>query len=179
MILSSIVLIVHVVYIDSVFLSLPAWYGLGKALDDWQKAEPENLEKLQKMFHEWPFFRSLLSNTQMALYKSEMAIAQDYARLVKDPNIGITIFNQIDEEYRRCCNAILAVAGINTLLEDSPVLQLSLSRRDPYLDPLNYIQLSLLRRTRQDNISEQEKATWFTPLLRSINAIATGMRNTG
>jgi len=59
------------------------------------------------------------------------------------------------------------------------VLQLSLSRRDPYLDPLNYIQLSLLHRTRKSDITEQEKSTWFTPLLRSINAIAAGMRNTG
>ncbi|MGD2116839.1 MAG: phosphoenolpyruvate carboxylase, partial [Chromatiales bacterium] len=159
--------------------TLPAWYGLGKALDDWQKADPDNLAKLQKMFEEWPFFRSLLSNTQMALYKSEMNIARDYAQLCKDDDVGNNIFALINEEYRRCCESIVSVAGIKSLLEDSPVLQLSLSRRDPYLDPLNYIQLSLLRRTRQDEITEQEKSTWFTPLLRSINAIATGMRNTG
>ena len=131
------------------------------------------------MFNQWPFFNTLLSNAQMALFKSEMEIAREYAALCEDPETGQRIFKLINEEYQRCCENIPAVGGHQALLGDNPVLQLSLSRRDPYLDPLNYIQLSLLNRTRKSDITEQEKSTWFTPLLRSINAIAAGMRNTG
>lgn len=159
--------------------TLPAWYGLGKALDDYCKAKPGNLEALQAMFTNWPFFKALLSNAQMALFKSEMSIAKEYSKLCEDPETGERIYQLINEEYERCCEVILAITGNELLLQDNPVLQLSLSRRDPYLDPLNYIQLSLLNRTRKSNITEQEKSNWFTPLLRSINAIAAGMRNTG
>lgn len=159
--------------------TLPAWYGLGKALQDFSNAAPGNLETLQKMFQEWPFFKALLSNAQMALYKSEMSIAKEYAGLCEDAETGERIYRLINEEYGRSRDSLLAIIGITELLEDNPVLHLSLSRRDPYLDPLNYIQLSLLDKTRKGNITEQEKAIWFTPLLRSINAIAAGMRNTG
>ena len=159
--------------------TLPAWYGLGKALETFRNASTGNEAKLKEMFEQWPFFNTLLSNAQMALFKSEMEIAHEYAALCEDPDTGKRIFSLINEEYHRCCDNILAVSGQQALLGDNPVLQLSLSRRDPYLDPLNYIQLSLLNRTRKSGITEQEKSTWFTPLLRSINAIAAGMRNTG
>ncbi len=159
--------------------TLPAWYGLGKALESFRNASAGNEAKLREMFLQWPFFNTLLSNAQMALFKSEMEIAREYAALCQDPDTGNRIYTLINEEYQRCCDNILAVAGNEVLLDDNPVLQLSLNRRDPYLDPLNYIQLSLLNRTRKANITEQEKSTWFTPLLRSINAIAAGMRNTG
>ncbi len=159
--------------------TLPAWYGLGKALEEFRKQSRGNQKKLKQMFQKWPFFNALLSNTQMALFKSEMSIAAEYAGLCEDPETGKRIYRLINEEYQRCCKQILDVTGNDKLVADNPVLQLSLSRRDPYLDPLNYIQLSLLNRTRNDEITEQEKANWFTPLLRSINAIAAGMRNTG
>ncbi|MBT8440717.1 MAG: phosphoenolpyruvate carboxylase [Gammaproteobacteria bacterium] len=159
--------------------TLPAWYGLGKALETFRNASADNEEKLKEMFHQWPFFNTLLSNAQMALFKSEMEIAREYSALCEDPDTGQRIFKLINEEYQRCCENIPVVGGHQALLGDNPVLQLSLSRRDPYLDPLNYIQLSLLNRTRKSDITEQEKSTWFTPLLRSINAIAAGMRNTG
>jgi len=159
--------------------TLPAWYGLGKALDEFQKADPKNITILKNMFKEWPFFTALLSNAQMALYKSEMSIAKEYAGLCQSSETAESIYQLIKDEYERCCTSILAIAEIEHLLEDNPVLQMGLSRRDPYLDPLNYIQLSLLNKTRHINATEQEKSAWFTPLLRSINAIASGMRNTG
>ena len=159
--------------------TLPAWYGLGKALEDYCKESRGNQKKLKQMFQKWPFFNALLSNTQMALFKSEMSIAAEYAHLCEDRETGKRIYKLINEEYQRCCKQILDISSNDKLVADNPVLQLSLSRRDPYLDPLNFIQLSLLKRTRNDEITEQEKANWFTPLLRSINAIAAGMRNTG
>lgn len=159
--------------------TLPAWYGLGKALDSYAQQSQANREQLKKMYQQWPFFNALLSNTQMALFKSEMLIAQEYAGLCEDPAIGEGIYYKINQEYLRCVRTILDISGNDGLVADNPVLQLSLSRRDPYLDPLNYIQLSLLKRTRNPNITEHERTTWFTPLLRSINAIAAGMRNTG
>ncbi|MEJ2214282.1 MAG: phosphoenolpyruvate carboxylase, partial [Gammaproteobacteria bacterium] len=96
-----------------------------------------------------------------------------------DKDTGNRIYKLINEEYQRCCKQILDISGNEKLIADNPVLQMSLIRRDPYLDPLNHIQLSLLKRTRNNDITEQERASWFTPLLRSINAIAAGMRNTG
>ncbi len=159
--------------------TLPAWYGLGKALDDFIQAEPGNLATLQKMYRDWPFFTALMSNSQMALFKSEMMIAREYANLCEDPETANRIYQLINDEYYRTNNAILTISDSHELLDENPVLQMSLVRRDPYLDPLNYIQLSLLHKTRKPDITEQEKSTWFTPLLRSINAIAAGMRNTG
>lgn len=159
--------------------TLPAWYGLGKALEDFANADTANPAKLKDMFENWPFFNALLSNAQMALFKSEMPIAREYAGLCEDRQEGDAVFQLILNEYNRCCDTILRISGNDSLLADNPVLQMSLLRRDPYLDPLNYIQLSLLKRTRKANITEQERSYWFTPLLRSINAIAAGMRNTG
>ena len=159
--------------------TLPAWYGLGKALEEYRKQSRGNQKKLKRMFNDWPFFNSLLSNTQMALFKSEMSIAAEYAQLCEDKDTGNRIYKLINEEYQRCCKQILDISSNEKLIADNPVLQMSLTRRDPYLDPLNHIQLSLLKRTRNNDITEQERANWFTPLLRSINAIAAGMRNTG
>ena len=159
--------------------TLPAWYGIGSALQQWRDSSPDNLAKLQRMYNEWPFFRTLLSNTQMALYKADMGIASEYAKLCENAETGQRIYNMINEEYLRTITQVLNITGANTLLEENQTLALSLMRRDPYLDPLNYIQISLLERTRNANISEEEKEELTNPMLRTINAIAAGMRNTG
>ena len=159
--------------------TLPAWYGIGSALQQWRDSSPENLAKLQRMYNEWPFFRTLLSNTQMALYKADMGIAKEYAKLCEDTETGQRIYNMINEEYLRTITQVLNITGANNLLEENQTLALSLMRRDPYLDPLNYIQISLLQRTRQENISEEDRDELTNPMLRTINAIAAGMRNTG
>ena len=130
------------------------------------------------MYQEWPFFRALLSNTQMSLFKAEMHIAQQYTSLVKDAGQGEAIYRTVAAEYERTMTQVLHVAGLRGLLEETPELQLSLARRNVYLDPLNHIQVSLLERYR-DLRSEEERSRWLNPLLRSINAIAAGMRNTG
>lgn len=159
--------------------TLPAWYGIGYALDQWRGSNPVRLATLQKMYQEWPFFRSLLSNTQMALFKAEIDIAKEYASLCLDPNVGERVFGMIRDEYTRTVTQVLNCAGRRALLEEVPTLALSLARRNPYLDPLNYIQIILLRRFRNETLSEEERKKWLSPLLRSINAIAAGMRNTG
>ncbi|HHM04655.1 MAG TPA: phosphoenolpyruvate carboxylase [Gammaproteobacteria bacterium] len=159
--------------------TLPAWYGIGAALEGWRKNQPDRLAKLQKMYEDWPFFRALLSNTQMAMFKANMTIARQYATLAGDSEAALQILNKIEQEYERTRTQVLGVAGDQSLLERNPVLALSLRRRNPYLDPLNHIQITLIHRSRSGHLSEKERNLWLNPLLRSINAIAAGMRNTG
>jgi phosphoenolpyruvate carboxylase len=159
--------------------TLPAWYGLGTALEQWRRGDPARLAALQSMYRDWPFFRALLSNIQMALFKGEMNIAREYTRLAADGQGAETIFTRIRDEYRRTVTQVLNVCGIQLLLEESPSLGLSLYRRNPYLDPLNNIQVTLLSRYRDTTLGEEDRERWLQPLLRSINAIASGMRNTG
>ncbi|HDN68944.1 MAG TPA: phosphoenolpyruvate carboxylase [Gammaproteobacteria bacterium] len=159
--------------------TLPAWYGLGTALESWRDDDPARLARLQNMYREWPFFRSLLSNIQMALFKGEMDIAHEYTRLASNARLADDIYSKIRAEYRRTVTQVLHIAGIHHLLEDNPTLSLSLHRRDPYLDPLNNIQVTLLSRYRNNHLTDEQRDRWLKPLLLSINAIASGMRNTG
>ncbi len=159
--------------------TLPAWFGIGSALEDFIKADDGNLEKLQGMYKNWSYFNSLLSNTQMALFKADMDIAMEYSELCEDQDQAEIIFNIISNEYALTVRHILSVAQIPNLLEETPALQLSLHRKQPYLDSLVHIQLTLLKRYRNTNLTQEEQNIWLSPLLRSINAIASGMRNTG
>jgi phosphoenolpyruvate carboxylase len=159
--------------------TLPAWYGLGSALEGCCKDEKKRIKTLRKMFKDWPFFRALLSNTQMALVKSRMDIASEYAELCRDPETRSVVFGKIEAEYNLTVKWIKRIAEIDELLDETPLLKLSLNRRDPYLDPLNHIQLELLTRFRDPDVADAEREASLDPLLRSINAIAAGMRNTG
>jgi len=159
--------------------TLPAWFGIGSALEQYRNNDPTRLAKLQQMYREWPFFRAMLSNTQMALFKAELDIAREYSKLCNDKAMGARVYQLIREEYERTIMQVLNVAGQQTLLEDNKTLALSLTRRDPYLDPLNYIQVVLLKRYRDESLTEEERQAWLNPLLRTINGIASGMRNTG
>ncbi len=158
--------------------TLPAWYGIGSALEQWLQNDPERLAQLQAMFQHWPFFRSLLSNVQMSLFKADMIIASEYAELVEDRAVAERLFGLVRTEYERTVRNVLAIAQSDTLIGDNPSLAESLKRRNPYLDPLNHVQIAMLRRLRQTQ-DETERAHWLAPLLSSINAIAAGMRNTG
>ena len=158
--------------------TLPAWYGLGKGLEAFCAAQPQNLAVLQQLYQEWPFFRVLLNNTQMALFKADMSIAAEYAQLSKH-NESQPLFATIKAECERTIYWVLKVAQTGELLADNKLLQLSISRRNAYLDPLNYIQLVLLKNYRNEQLNEEDRERSLDPLLRSINAIATGMRNTG
>lgn len=159
--------------------TIPAWYGIGYALEKWRGGDPERTAKLQKMYHEWPFFRSLLSNTQMALFKANIPIAKQYTGLLQNAEQGMMIYIRIADEYQRTMTQVLNVSGLHGLMDETPELQSSLSRRHTYLDPLNHIQVALLKRYRANISAEEERVKWLNPLLRTINAIAAGMRNTG
>ena len=159
--------------------TLPAWYGVGSALEGVCLNDDDGLPKLQSMYQTWPYFRALISNMQMALVKADLRIANDYVSLCTDKKQAEKIYQLIKDEYIRTVDLVEQITGNSTLLEDNPTLLLSLSRRNPYLDPLNDIQVILLQRFRDENLSEDERNTWLSPLLRTINAIAAGMRNTG
>jgi phosphoenolpyruvate carboxylase len=158
--------------------TLPAWYGIGSALKGFIDSQPDGLAHLQAMYREWPFFRGLLSNVQMALTKADLEIAEEYARLCDHPDT-MTIYRAIVDEFALTAAGVKQVAQIESLLEDNQTLALSLSRRRPYIDPINHIQVRMLKRYRTGSVWESEQDTWLTPLKRSINAIAAGMRNTG
>ena len=159
--------------------TLPAWFGIGTALENWRANDSERLAKLQRMYQKWPFFRALLSKTQMALFKADMNIAACYAELVENQEVARAIYQTIRDEYERTVIQVLNIVGATGLLEETPELALSLTRRRPYLDPLNHIQVVLLKRCRNESLPQEERERWLNPLLRSINAIAGGMRNTG
>jgi phosphoenolpyruvate carboxylase len=159
--------------------TLPAWYGLGTALENFRNNDPTRIAKLQSMYRNWPFFHALLGNIQMALFKGEMNIAREYTRLASDQEMAASIYGKIRAEHQRTVAQVLQVCDIQQLLEENPTLDLSLFRRNPYLDPLNNIQVTLLSRYRNTDLTEEQRERWLKPLLRSINAIASGMRNTG
>ena len=115
----------------------------------------------------------------MALYKTDIRTAKEYSELCLSAETGLRIFEMIRDEHDRTLEITLKVSNMTHLLDDIPPLALSLMRRDPYLDPLNHIQIKLLKRYRNESLSEEEREKWLNPLLRSINAIAAGMRNTG
>ncbi len=159
--------------------TLPAWYGIGSALQQWIGDDKTRLQKLRDMYQHWPYFKALLSNTEMALYKADMRTAKEYSELCLSQDTGKRIFKMIRDEHDRTLEITLKVANMAHLLDDIPPLALSLMRRDPYLDPLNHIQIKLLKRYRDESLDKAEREKWLNPLLRSINAIAAGMRNTG
>jgi phosphoenolpyruvate carboxylase len=159
--------------------TMPAWYGVGYAIERWIDGNPDRQKQLRYMQKRWPFFAAMISNLQMSLFKSDMRIALEYSKLCGDRKLAESIYRKISQENRRSIEAVLKVAGIRTLLANDPILRLSLTRRDPYLDPLAYLQVDLLRKYRDETQSEEDRMQWQAGLLSSINGIAAGLRNTG
>ncbi|MFQ5795616.1 MAG: phosphoenolpyruvate carboxylase [Candidatus Bipolaricaulia bacterium] len=155
---------------------LPGWYGVGTALE--AAAQWVGWEELARISDRWPFLETFLSNVEMSLAKADMTIAAHYSELVEDRNLGQAIFARIREEYERTCRAILKISGQGTLLEKNPILQHSITRRNPYVDPLSYIQVAMLRRLRRAT-DPQEISLIRDAILLSINGIAAGLKNTG
>ena len=127
---------------------LPGWYGFGSAVDAWLKENPDGMEVLSRMVKAWPFFRSLLSNMDMVLSKSDLAIASRYAQLVEDETLRTAIFTRIKGEWELTVRYLLTILGKEQLLAENPLLARSLRNRLPYMDPLNHLQVELLRRFR-------------------------------
>ncbi len=159
---------------------LPTWYGVGSALQDFIAEEPRrHLARLRAMYDGWPFFRTLLDNLEMALMKVDLGIGRRYADLVKNPRLRGRVFDGIEREFHRTCAAVLAITRTRELLAHNPALRESIRRRDPYIDPLSYIQIHLLRRYREGSVSPAEQPWLERALQMTINGIAAGMRNTG
>ena len=172
---------------------LPSWYGVGGSLAEYIGEDPARLGQLQKMYHQWPFLRAFVDNLQMTLSKADLHIAQNYATLVDDEALRERISREIQQEYQRTRDMVIKIVGGKALLDNSIVLQESIRRRNPYVDPLSYFQVVLLRRLRAlggplmlDKIAQQdatpeerERARLTYAVLLTINGIAAGLRNTG
>jgi phosphoenolpyruvate carboxylase len=154
---------------------LPAWFGLGTALAA-VRADGGAAE-LAEMARDWPFFASLLANAEMGLAKADLRIARRYVELWDDAEPRERIWTAITEEFARTSQEVLALRGAARLLDGTPVLQASIDRRNPYVDPLSFVQLEVLRRVR-DGRGEVPEALGRLSLL-AINGIAGGLRNTG
>lgn len=159
--------------------NLPSWYGLGAALADEQFIRG-NGALMQEMNEGWPFFRALLDNTEMSLLKADMGIAALYSNLVPDRELADVIFERIRAEYDRTREAVLNAAGHATLMDGDTVLQHSVQLRNPYVDPLNYIQVETLRHLRALTDANSAEADALREVLYiTVNGIAAGLRNTG
>ena len=162
-------------------LTLPGWYGFGSAIDKFldQGGSPdkrkEALALLKKMYRQWPFFRTLLSNMDMVLAKSDLALASRYAELVGDAKLRKKIFSAIDAEWHKTANALGLVTGEKQRLAGNAALQRSIRHRFPYIDPLHHLQVELVRRYRAGQTDQRVQ----TGIHISINGIAAGLRNTG
>lgn len=158
--------------------NLPGWFGLGSALER-QAASPTGLEGLRGMYREWPFFRLLIDNTQLTLGKADLGIARVYSGLVESDELRERIFERIAAEFRRTEKWVLAVAERSQLLGGEPVLANSIKLRNPYIDPLNHLQVEMIRRLRRGKLSARQRAEVKRVIELTVSGIAAGLKNTG
>ncbi|MFH1345265.1 MAG: phosphoenolpyruvate carboxylase [Pseudomonadota bacterium] len=157
-------------------LMLPGWYGFGSAVEAWIAEHPDKgMPFLKELYREWPFFRTLLSNMDMVLAKSSIAIASRYAELVPDTELREKIFGRIRREWHLSIETLLDIMGQERLLQGNPLLERSIRNRFPYLDPLNHVQVELLKEHRAQNPDEQV----LRGIQLTINGISAGLRNSG
>jgi phosphoenolpyruvate carboxylase len=160
-------------------LMLPGWYGFGSAVKAWLDAHPEGqqdgLALLREMHAKWPFFRSVLSNMAMVLAKTDLAVASRYAELVSEPLVREPVFARIAAEHHLTVSLLLAMTGEAALLDAHPGLARSIRNRFPYLDPLNHLQVELLRRHRSGQTDDRTRRA----IHLTINGLAAGLRNSG
>jgi phosphoenolpyruvate carboxylase len=161
-------------------LTLPGWFGFGSAVEKFldqptDKERKAALALLQKMVKQWPFFKTLLSNMDMVLAKSDLALASRYSELVSDAKLRKKIFAAIEAEWHRTADAMALLTGEKHRLANNPALARSIRHRFPYIDPLNHLQVELIRRYREGKADERVQRGIHI----SINGIAAGLRNTG
>jgi phosphoenolpyruvate carboxylase len=158
-------------------VTLPGWYGFGSAVQAWAGDDEARYQVLATMYRDWPFFRTMIDNSQVSMRKADMLIAGVYASLA-DPADRDSVFTRIREEFERTEAAICRLTGQRDLLDDAPWLKRSIKVRNPYIDPMNYIQVALLRRLRSGH-APAETDELKDAVLLSVNGIAAGLRNTG
>jgi phosphoenolpyruvate carboxylase len=155
--------------------NLPSWYSLGTGLESFS-----DRVMLREMYDGWPFFKNLLDNTEISLIKADMDIAALYVELVPDQIMGKKIFSDIRKEYERTRASVLSISGHTALLELDPITQNAVDLRNPYIDPLNYIQVDVLRRLRILANQDGPEATALREVMAiTINGIAAALKNTG
>ncbi len=159
-------------------VALPGWCGFGTAVQSWLAAGG-SLDLLRRMYKQWPFFRTLLSNLDMVLAKSDLRIAARYVELVGDKRLGKRIFGAIKDEWERTQQALGDITGDPVRLHSNPALARSIEHRFPYLDPLNHLQVELMRRYRNRQEGDPANERLQRGIHLSINGIAAGLRNTG
>jgi phosphoenolpyruvate carboxylase len=165
-------------------MALPGWLGFGSAIEAFVGGarggdRDERVALLQRMHRQWPFFRTLLSNLDMVLAKTDLRIAARYVELVEDRALARRLFAQLKAEWERCDRALHLITGEAKRLQSNPALARSIEHRFPYLDPLNHLQVELLRRYRQRREGQPGVERLQRGIHLSINGIAAGLRNTG
>lgn len=154
---------------------LPAWFGFGHATESFAAADEDNEATLREMMQHFPLFNDLVRNVEIGMAKADLPIARRYAALVPDRELGERVFSMLEEEFERSRRMLLRISEQETLLEGNQVLARSIRLRNPYVDPLSLIQVSLLRRKRAGEESDELNYA----LAATINGISAGLRNTG
>ena len=175
-------------------VALPGWAGFGSGVRHWLQDDAQRLQLLQQMYRDWPFFAMLLSNLDMVLSKTDLGLAERYVELVEDRELGQRIFGAIRDEWQATQDMLALITGESDRLAANPALARSIAHRFPYIDPLNHLQVELMRRYRvcsQDRAAMQQEeeaapTEWHRQSSRlkrgihlSVNGIAAGLRNTG
>ncbi|RZU41401.1 phosphoenolpyruvate carboxylase [Edaphobacter modestus] len=159
---------------------VPAWFGVGHALDLFVRENPNGLEQLRSMARDFPLFVDIIRNVEMALAKSDFGIAQLYASLVEDEKLRDRVYTMLKAEFDLTQKMLLAVTGQQRLLETNPVLERSIRLRNPYVDPMSLIQVELIRRKRAAAANGEPESTELNRAISAtINGISAGLRNTG
>jgi phosphoenolpyruvate carboxylase len=157
---------------------ISAWYGVGAALKEFVAKTPGGLGQLRKMYRCWPFFRTMLDNAEVSLAKTDLGIARQYAALVESAEVRKNIFGLIEDEYTRSVELVLAINERKELLENQPTLAQSIRLRNPYVDPLNYLQIRFLSVWRKAN--DAQRTEQLRRLLAlTVKGVAAGMKSTG
>jgi phosphoenolpyruvate carboxylase len=165
-------------------LNLPGWLGFGTAVDQFIHQHPTLSPKqaeqlLKRIYVKWPFFQTLVSNIDMVMAKSDLALASRYADLVKDKRLRRQIFQKIQIQWDQTCQALTLITGHKQLLETNPTLARSIRHRFPYIDPLHHLQVELIQRFRRHNDAAEMDDRTKRGIHIAINGIASGLRNTG
>ena len=158
---------------------VPSWFGVGAAFEAFCEARADGLTRLQDMYQNWAFFRAVIDNAQLDVAKADMGIAELYASLAEPKDLRDRFFSQIKQQHALSREMIKQVTQQQELLEHMAAIKTSIERRNPYIDPLNFMQVALLRELRQ--LDEESEAHWPTleAALATINGIAAGMKTTG
>ena len=159
--------------------TISGWYGFGTAIHKSINENKTGWGSMRKMYEEWEFFKTLVDNIEMVLLKTDMIIGREYLTLCENQKIANQIFNLINNEYDLSCSAILKITGENNLLDADKSLQRSILLRNPYIDPISFIQVKFVKQFRKKNLSKNQREILLMLLRSTVNGIASGVRNTG